>query len=99
MQDLIKETLEKQLQILSERSIRERGEILPDLTRVMIEIAKYLDSEPTATLKDIIGEEVANQLEEHQRRFLNELANLKPPSKEFFQELHELIGGLEPTQH
>lgn len=43
MTALIKETLEKQLQILSERSIRERGEILPDITRAMINVACYLD--------------------------------------------------------
>lgn len=48
MNQLIKETLEKQMQILSERSQRERGEVLPDLTSQMIELAKFLDArEPT----------------------------------------------------
>ena len=59
----IKETLEKQLQILSERSIRERGEILPDLTRVMIEIAKYLDSEPNNKAAEGIQQAVTNAID------------------------------------
>lgn len=68
MSTLIKETLEKQLQILSERSIRERGEILPDLTRAMINVAYYLEdkaNESKETIGDLIALEVNKQLDEH----------------------------------
>lgn len=68
MTALIKETLEKQLQILSERSIRERGEILPDITRAMINVAYYLDdktNESKETIGDLVAIEVNKQLDEH----------------------------------
>lgn len=64
MNQYIKETLEKQLQILSERSIRERGEILPELTRVMISVAQYLDGESHETMSDLVAIEVNKQLTE-----------------------------------
>lgn len=42
MDDYVKETLRKQLQLLSERS-KEPGADLPALTHAMIEIASFLD--------------------------------------------------------
>lgn len=45
MENFIRDTLEKQMQILSERSIRENGEYLAPITAQMIELAKLLDPE------------------------------------------------------
>lgn len=45
MENFVKDTLKKQMQILSERSIRENGEYLAPITAQMIELAKLLDPE------------------------------------------------------
>lgn len=45
MENFIKDTLKKQMQILSERSIRENGEYLAPITAQMIELAKLLAPE------------------------------------------------------
>ena len=45
MDTFIKDTLKKQMQILSERSVRENGEYLAPITAQMIELAKLLDPE------------------------------------------------------
>lgn len=73
MTPLIKETLEKQLQILSERSTRERGEILPDLTQAMLSVANYLEKEPSKELKDVIADEVAEQMDSHGNYILDSI--------------------------
>ena len=45
MDNFIRDTLKKQMQILSERSGRENGEYLAPITAQMIELAKLLDPE------------------------------------------------------
>ena len=45
MDNFIRDTLKKQMQILSERSVRENGEYLAPITAQMIELAKMLDPE------------------------------------------------------
>ena len=45
MDNFIRDTLKKQMQILSERSVRENGEYLAPITAQMIELAKILDPE------------------------------------------------------
>lgn len=47
MENFIRDALEKQMQILSERSIRENGEYLAPITAQMIELAKLLAPEST----------------------------------------------------
>lgn len=73
MTPLIKETLEKQLQILSERSTRERGEILPDLTQAMLSVANYLEKEPSKELKNVIADEVEEQMDGYGARVLDDV--------------------------
>ena len=90
MTPLIKETLEKQLQILSERSTRERGEILPDLTQAMLSVANYLEKEPSKELKDVIADEVAEQMDSHGNYILDSVTKAcietyDNVSKEFIQ--------------
>ena len=45
MREVIKETLEKQLQLLSECSVSASAIELPELTKAMIEIVRYLPSD------------------------------------------------------
>lgn len=45
METFIKDTLKKQMQILSERSVRENGEYLAPITAQMIGLAKLLAPE------------------------------------------------------
>lgn len=83
MNQYIKETLEKQLQILSERSIRERGEILPELTRVMLNLAQYLEGAGYDTLSDLVAIEVNKQLDEHDTELAESLnASIKEIARE-----------------
>ena len=97
MNQAIKETLEKQLQILSERSIRERGELVPDLTRAMISVAQFLNDDITPfhdLIVDTVTGEVNRQLDERDTALAESLLTAAKEqsnrSEKDFEELTEL---------
>ena len=81
MDNFIRDTLKKQMQILSERSVRENGEYLAPITEQMIALAKCLEPElrsqsyvemlsrlPSATLTMSDLEEITSARKEKLRK-------------------------------
>ena len=71
--------------------MRERGEILPDLTRVMISVAQYLDGESYETPSDLVALEVNKQLDEHNATIREKLTDFFSSKLEVDQEIKRAV--------
>ena len=89
MENFIKDTLKKQMQILSERSVRENGEYLAPITAQMIELAKLLDPELMINTEVGIKRIIKEELKKYELKVLE--ATLPP---EFLQALQKQIPSL-----
>lgn len=99
MENFIKDTLKKQMQILSERSVRENGEYLAPITAQIIELAKLLDPEVSLSeseLRKIINEEI----DKRNRKFAEEMEQGMRPTLyiKLLRELHKVIDDSEKAQ-
>lgn len=108
MENFIKDTLKKQMQILSERSVRENGEYLAPITEQMIELAKLLDPEVSLSESDLNSGEcesglrkiINEEIDKRNRKFAEEMEQAMRPTLyiKLLRELHKVIDDSEKAQ-